>query len=127
MPPVEEGVLYRYPAVTCPASERRSSTAIDRFWVFWKTFVNWEIEGGGSPLWLAPRVLVRLSKPVRFIISSEPLQSCRCLPACGRALRLAGSWRASTAPVLPLIIGWRWGRVCWAKRRNRRMLLAVAA
>jgi len=129
MPPVEGGVTNIVPG--CNVTYKRAALFDGdrpRYPVFWKTFVNWEIEGGGSPLWLAPRILVRLSKPVRFIdFFTSRFDHGRCFAG----MRLsAGRWperllRASTAPVLPLIIGWRWGRVCWAKRRNRRMLLAT--
>jgi hypothetical protein len=33
--------------------------------------------------------------------------------------------RAATAPLLPFVMSWRWGRVIWAKRRNRGKLIAT--
>ena len=37
-----------------------------RYPVFWKTYVNWALEGGGSPLWLEPEIRVELNKPLAF-------------------------------------------------------------
>jgi hypothetical protein len=129
MPPLKGGATDIVPG--CNVSYKRAALFDGdrpRFEVFWKTFVNWDIQAGGSPLWLAPEVLVRLSKPVRF---TDFLVSRFDHGRCFAGMRPAGwSWpekllRASTAPVLPLILSWRWSRVCWAKRRNRRILLAT--
>jgi len=129
MPPLEGGATNIVPG--CNVTYKRAALFDGdrpRYHVFWKTFANWEIEGGGSPLWLAPRVLVSLFKPVRFVeFLTSRFDHGRCFAGMRPSVR---GWperllRAATAPVLPLIMGWRWGRVCWAKRRNRRILLAT--
>jgi hypothetical protein len=129
MPPVSAGATDILPG--CNLSYKRAALFDGdrpRFEVFWKTFVNWDIERGGRPLWLAPEVLVRLSKPVPF---TDFLISRFDHGRCFAGMRAAGwNWptrllRASTAPMLPVIMLWRWGRRCWAKRRNRRKLIAT--
>ena len=90
-----------------------------RYEVFWKTFVNWEIQAGGSPLWLAPRVLVRLSKPVPFTdFLTSRFDHGRCFAGMRPSARWtgrSGCFARRPRPRCRLIMWWRWGRVCWAK------------
>jgi Glycosyl transferase family 2 len=130
MPPIKRGATNIVPG--CNVSYKRTALFDGdrpRFEVFWKTFVNWEIQSGGVPLWLAPDVLVRLSKPVPF---TDFLTSRFDHGRCFAGMRRSGwSWpqrllRALTAPALPLIMSWRLGHVCWVKGRNRQKLIGTA-
>lgn len=96
---------------------------------FWKTFVNWEIERTGSPLWLAPGMVVRLWKPVRFWdFFRTRYDHGRCFAAmrAARAGRLERLLRAATAPLLPALLLWRLGCPFWTKRRYRLKFAATA-
>jgi glycosyltransferase involved in cell wall biosynthesis len=127
MPPVPEG-----PATILPGSNISYKRAAlfdgehPRFDVFWKTFVNWEVEQGHSQMWLAPSVCVRLYKPLPF---GDFLRTRFEHGRCFAAMRVAGAGRgqravrAFSAPLLPLLLLWRWGRSYWAKRRRRRQFL----
>lgn len=127
MPPVNEG-----PATILPGSNISYKRAVlfdgdkPRYDAFWKTFVNWEIEGEDSQLWLAPAVGVRLDKPVAF---GDFLRTRFDHGRCFAAMRTAGASRgqravrAMTAPLLPLVLLWRWGSCYWGKGRRRRQLV----
>lgn len=127
MPPVAGGDVGIVPG--CNVSYKRTALFDGdrpRFGVFWKTFVNWDLQAAGSALWLAPEVLVELSKPVPF---GDFLLSRFDHGRCFAAMRGA-EWRwprrlfhATASPVLPLVMVWRWSRTFWAKRRYRQKLL----
>jgi len=127
MPPVNAG-----PADLVPGSNVSYKRRVlfdgerSRFDVFWKTFVNWDVQATGAPLWLEPRAVVELAKPIplwHFFLSR--FDHGRCF-----AGMRAAAWslsqrlrRAVLAPVLPPLLLWRWSRVYWAKRRYRRRLI----
>lgn len=135
--------LYEYglfmPPVTCGATEilpgcnlsykRAALFEGDRpkYPEFWKTFANWEAEHH-SALWLAPSVVVYLNKPIPF---GEFLASRLAHGRCFAGMRTASAgWgerlaRGVTTPLLPWLFLWRWGRVIWAKRRDRTRWLAT--
>ncbi len=129
MPPVEQGEVDIVPG--CNVSYKREALfdgERPRHPVFWKTFVNWEVEATGSRLRLAPGAVVSLQKPVPFMdYLRTRYDHGRCFAgmrskALGLPERLA---RAATAPLLPLLLLWRWGRVYWPKGRYRGQLLAT--
>lgn len=127
MPPVPEG-----PATILPGSNisyKRAALfdgARPRFDLFWKTFVNWEVEQAHSQLWLAPTVRVQLHKPIPL---GDFLATRFDHGRCFAAMRMQGgsrgqrAARALSAPLLPFLLLWRWGRSYWAKRRRRRQFL----
>ncbi len=89
---------------------------------FWKTFANWEVERGGSPLWQEPAVRVDLFKPIPFRhFWRTRYDHGRCF--AGKRVRGATTGerlrRMATAPALPAVLLWRWGRRFWAKKRYR--------
>jgi glycosyltransferase involved in cell wall biosynthesis len=87
---------------------------------FWKTFVHSELQVSGSPLWLAPSVVVSLNKPIPFW---EFFRTRYYHGRCFAAMRTATAgalerWlRALSFPLLPSLLLWRWGRVYFQKRR----------
>ncbi len=123
MPPVQQGETWIVPGSNVSYKRRALfDGARPRYPVFWKTFVSWEIERQGSPLWLAGDVRVDLNKPIAF---SDFLRTRydhgRCFAAqrvheSGRAARL---WRAASAMAVPPLLVWRWTRGFWPKRRHR--------
>jgi glycosyltransferase involved in cell wall biosynthesis len=127
MPPVPGG-----PAAILPGSNISYKRAAlfdgdrPRFDEFWKTFVNWEVEQGHSQMWLAPSICVRLDKSLPF---GDFLRTRFDHGRCFAAMRTAGGGRgqraarAVSAPLLPFLLLWRWGRSYWAKRRRRRQFL----
>lgn len=90
--------------------------------VFWKTFVNKELEAAGHPLWLEPTIVVRLKKPIPIgDFFRTRYHHGRCFAGMrgagfGAARRLV---HAATFPALPFIFLWRWGSKYWVKRRFR--------
>ena len=67
MSPVEQGETWILPGSN--VSYKRAALFDGdraRYPEFWKTFVNWEQEAGGSPLWLEPAMRVELYKPIAF-------------------------------------------------------------
>ena len=93
---------------------------------FWKTFVNENIEAGDSALWLAPRVLVYLNKPISFLdFLQTRFDHGRCFAGMrvARASRGERCVRALAAPILPLVFIWRWGMRYWSKQRYRGKFL----
>ena len=129
MPPVSGGPADIVPG--CNVSYKRSALFdgdTPRFDVFWKTWVNWDIQATGVPLWLEPAALVELAKPIplwHFAISR--FDHGRCF-----AGMRAATWpwpnrlvRAILAPVLPPLLLWRYSRVYLQKRRHRRWLIAT--
>jgi len=96
--------------------------------VFWKTFVNEEIEAAGHVLWLEPRMVVSLKKPIPIgDFFRTRYDHGRCFAGMrgasfGLARRLI---HAVTVPVLPLLFVWRWGSTYWVKRRFRSKFVAT--
>ena len=87
--------------------------------VFWKTFVNQELEAAGHKLWLDSSIVVRLRKAILFI---EFFRTCYDHGCCFAGLRSQsfgiGRWiiYAVAFPLLPFIFLWRWGSKYWIKR-----------
>jgi glycosyltransferase involved in cell wall biosynthesis len=129
MPPVRRGATDLVPG--CNVSYKRTALFDGdrpRFHVFWKTFVNREIQARGSPLWLVPEVVVRLWKPIPFAdFLVSRFDHGRCFAALRPPRRRTWSrlCRAAGSPLLPLLLSWRFGRAFWTKRRNRRKLIAT--
>lgn len=127
MPPVEGGAVAIVPG--CNVSYKRAALFDGdrpRFEVFWKTFVNWDLQNAGAVLWLAPNICVRLVKPVPFMgFLSSRFDHGRCFAGMRRAAW--SPWRrsvyAAASVLLPPLMLWRWGRVYWAKRRQRTKLV----
>jgi hypothetical protein len=102
-----------------------------RYPVFWKTYVNWELEGTSSALWLDPAIRVELNKPIPFgdYVSTRYLHG-----RCFGGMRVAGApvrtrlLRAASTVVVPFVLLWRWTAGFWPKRRRRlRYVLSVPA
>ena len=129
MPPVRPGAHTIVPG--CNVSYKRRALFDGdrpRYDVFWKTFVNEEVEASGTPLWVVPELLVRLRKPIPFgAFLASRFDHGRCFAG----MRAAGWSRrrrlvhAAGTPLLPFLLLWRWGRVYWAKRRYRGRLVAT--
>jgi len=83
-----------------------------RFPIFWKTFVNWDVEGG-SRLWLHPDMIVELDKPIPFgDYFRTRFDHGRCFAGLRgeKATRNERLMRAATTPLLPGLLLWRWGK-----------------
>jgi glycosyltransferase involved in cell wall biosynthesis len=129
MPPVVQGETWILPGSN--VSYKRSALFDGdraRYPLFWKTFVNWEQEAGGSPMWLEPAVRVALNKPVDF----PDFARTRYLHGrCFAGMRVRDvSWpvklaRAGSAILLPLLQSWRWTAGFWPKRRYRGRFFAT--
>jgi glycosyltransferase involved in cell wall biosynthesis len=93
---------------------------------FWKTFVNSDVEKAGSGLWQAPAMIVRLHKPIAFWdFFRSRFDHGRCFAGM-RALDLSPGergLRALTAPLLPIVLLWRWGSRYWRKNHDRTKFL----
>jgi hypothetical protein len=96
--------------------------------VFWKTFVNQELEAAGHPLWLEPRIVVRLKKPIPI---GDFFRTRYDHGRCFAGMRAAGfslarrAIHAVTFPLLPFVFLWRWGSKYWVKRRFRSKFIAT--
>jgi glycosyltransferase involved in cell wall biosynthesis len=129
MPPIREGETWIVPGSN--VSYKRAALFDGeraRYPIFWKTFVNWEIERSGSPLWLAPDVRVALNKPIPF---ADFLRTRYHHGRCFAGMRLHNAdwsrrlrYAASTA-LLPAVQVWRWSRGFWPKRRHRLRFAAT--
>lgn len=99
-----------------------------RFPVFWKTFVNWNIESGGSPMWLEPGIRVELNKPIAF---AEFFRTRYHHGRCFAGMRVMGAtrttrtMRAGSTLLVPLILMWRWTAGFWPKQRRRLRFAAT--
>ena len=96
--------------------------------VFWKTFVNEELEAAGHVLWLEPRIVVWLKKPIPIgDFFRTRYDHGRCFAGMrsasySLARRLI---HAVTFPGLPFLFLWRWGSKYWIKRRFRSKFVAT--
>jgi len=89
---------------------------------FWKTFVNDSLQSAGQALWLAPQVKVSLRKPIPFQdFLRTRFDHGRCYAGMRRArgTPLESWFRAISAPLLPPLLTWRWGKRYWSKQRYR--------
>jgi len=90
--------------------------------VFWKTFVNQQLEATGHALWLEPKIVVRLKKPIPIgDFFRTRYHHGRCFAGMrgasfGIARRLV---HAASFPALPFIFVWRCGCKYCPKRRFR--------
>jgi glycosyltransferase involved in cell wall biosynthesis len=129
MPPIRTGEGWIVPGSNV-SYKREALFAGDtpRYPVFWKTFVNWDIERGGSPLWLSADIRIDLNKPIPF---SDFLRTRydhgRCF--AGRRVDAASfanrTLRAASAGLIPFVLLARWTRGFWPKRRARGAFLAT--
>lgn len=123
MPPIQRGPTWIVPGSN--VSYKRAALfdgAASRYAVFWKTFVNWDIERSGSPLWLADDVLVELNKPIAFgdFLRSRYFHG-RCFAGMRMQQAHRGSriTRAASTVLVPLILTMRWTIGFWTKGRHR--------
>lgn len=123
MPPVTEGRTWIVAGNNLSYKRAALFDGVHpRYPVFWKTFVNQEIERGGSPLWLAPQVRVALNKPIAF---GDFLRTRYHHGRCFAGMRARDArWPtrlgyAAATLVLPGLLLWRWTRGFWPKRRHR--------
>ena len=99
-----------------------------RYPAFWKTFVNWEQEAGGSPLRLEPAMRVELFKPIGF---PDFLRTRYHHGRCFAGMRVRdASWpmrmaRAGSTILVPPLQLWRWTAGFWPKRRHRGRFVAT--
>jgi glycosyltransferase involved in cell wall biosynthesis len=122
MPPVPRGETWILPGSNI-AYKRRAlfDGGEPRFPVFWKTFTNWELEGASHGLWLEPRILVHLRKPIPF---TDYLRTRRLHGRCFAGMRVEARpslerWgRAATCPAVPFVLLYRWGRSYVSKGRQ---------
>ena len=123
MSPVEEGAMDILPG--CNLSYKRKRLFKDDkpvFDEFWKTFVHEDLEASGDELWQAPAVRVELYKPVgffRFLASRFTHGRCYAAMRCTGAPLFSRVLRGLTAPLLPFVLQYRWGKRIWPKRHHR--------
>jgi glycosyltransferase involved in cell wall biosynthesis len=94
--------------------------------VFWKTFVNKELEASGQPLWLDPKIVVRLRKPIPagdFFRTRYDHGRCFAGMRAAKFGLLRRLAHAFTFYLLPVVFLWRWGSKYWVKRRYRSKLI----
>jgi glycosyltransferase involved in cell wall biosynthesis len=129
MPPVVQGETWILPGSN--VSYKRAALFDGdraRYPLFWKTFVNWEQEAGGSPLWLEPAMRVALNKPIGF---PDFLRTRYLHGRCFAGMRVRDvSWpiraaRAGSAILVPPLQLWRWTAGFWPKRRHRGRFVAT--
>jgi hypothetical protein len=133
MPPVIEGETWIVPGSNLSYKRAALFDAEDRprYPVFWKTYVNWELEGASSALWLDPAIRVELNKPIPF---GDYLSTRYAHGRCFGGMRVAGApastrlLRAASTVVVPFVLLWRWTAGFWPKRRRRlRYALSLPA
>ncbi len=93
---------------------------------FWKTFINKNTESAGSALWLAPAIHVGLWKPIPFLdflLSRYDHGRCFAGMRSQHASVVERFYRAVTAPVLPFVFLYRWGKRYWSRKRRRKEFL----
>lgn len=129
MSPVARGTTWILPGSNLSYKrEVLFDGAAPRYPVFWKTFVNWELERGGSPLWLDPAVRVELNKPIAF---RDFMRTRYDHGRCFAGMRVADSptWmraiRAASTVFLPPLLLWRWSIGFWPKGRHRGRFAAT--
>ena len=127
MPPLEAGVMEILPGSNISYKRHVLFNGDQpKQQEFWKTFVNQDTEHQGAELWLAPSVCVSLKKDIPFWkFWRSRFDHGRCFAGM-RSAQI--SWperclRAFTAPLLPAVFLWRWGRRYWAKKRYRSKFL----
>ena len=125
LPPMASGRMKILPG--CNVSYKRPALFhgdAPRHPTFWKTLVN--REAGGTGLWLAASAVVALDKPIPF---SGFLRTRYHHGRCFAGMRPAGAaerlGRALTAPLLPLVFLWRWGRAYLGRGRHRSKFWAT--
>ena len=132
MPPTVKGETWIVPGSNVTYKRRALFDGErPRYPVFWKTFTNWEIEGGGSALWLEPEIEVELNKPVPF---SDYFRTRYDHGRCFAGMRVQGASagvrfaRMLSTPLVPFVLLWRWTRGFWPKKTHRaRYVLTIPA
>jgi glycosyltransferase involved in cell wall biosynthesis len=97
-----------------------------RFSVFWKTFANTDITKMGEALWLAPSVHVALWKPIGFtnyFLTRFSHGRCYAGMRCETSTFMTRFGRIVSAPIVPFVLQYRWGRRIWPKGRYRGIFL----
>jgi glycosyltransferase involved in cell wall biosynthesis len=123
MPPVVQGETWIVPGSNV-SYKRAALFAGDRprHPLFWKTFVNQDLERAGFPMWLEPAVRVDLNKPIpfgRFLVSRYDHGRCFGGMRVEDATTGTRVVRALAAPAVPAVLLWRWTRGFWPKRSTR--------
>jgi glycosyltransferase involved in cell wall biosynthesis len=93
-----------------------------RFGVFWKTFVNAELEQPGTGLWQAPDIKVALWKPVRFgsfFLTRFAHGRCYAGMRCANSGILLRFLRLLSTLIVPFLLQYRWGKRYWSKNSYR--------
>jgi glycosyltransferase involved in cell wall biosynthesis len=123
MPPREEGEVGILPASNISYKrEALFDASGPKYEVFWKEFVNQQLEAAGHGLWLDPAIAVSMRKPISigdFFLTRY--DHGRCFAGM-RAERLTHGRRvihAITFPLLPFLFLWRCGSNYWITRRFR--------
>jgi hypothetical protein len=130
MSPVIEGETWILPGSNLSYKREALFDASDRprYPVFWKTYVNWELEGVSSALWLDPAIRVELNKPIPF---GDYLRTRYLHGRCFGGMRVAGAplstrlLRAASTIAVPFLLSWRWTAGFWPKRRRRLRYVAT--
>ena len=123
MPPTVRGKTWILPGTN--VSYKREALfdgASPRYPIFWKTYVNWAIEGSGSLQWLEPDIRIQTNKPVRFF---DFLWTRYHHGRCFAGMRVRGGslltrvLRAASTVIVPFLLLWRWTAGFWPKARHR--------
>lgn len=129
MSPVIEGEIEILPGSNI--SYKREALFLGeqpRYQDFWKTFVNTRVEEAGGRLWQSPGIKVGLLKPIgfwRFFFSRFSHGRCYAGMRCANSPNAERVARMLSAPLLPFLLQYRWGRRYWVKRRYRGKFLAT--
>ena len=129
MPPNAEGETAIVPGSN--VSYKRAALfdgLTPRYPVFWKTFVNRDVQAAGVRPWLDPAIRVSLNKPIPLwdYLRTRYYHG-RCFGAmrAGRAPLPTRLIRAATTPMVPAVLLWRWSRGILGKGRHRMRYIAT--
>ena len=125
MPPLASGRVALLPG--CNISYKRQALFDGdrpRYASFWKTVANQDAASSGSGLWLNSEAVVALDKPVPFgDFLATRYHHGRCFAAMRGGALAERLGRALSAPLLPLVFLWRWGRPYLRRSRHPEKLL----
>lgn len=123
MSPVQEGAIEILPGSNISYKRRLLFDGDKpRFTEFWKTFVNVGLDGTEDALWQSPDIVVELWKPVgfgSFLMTRFSHGRCYAGMRCEQASRSVRFMRMATAPLVPLVLQYRWTRRIWPKKLHR--------